>query len=182
MSRCAARRPFGVLFGALQLSAVAHAGSTVSTAELTRCAAITGANERLACYDSLAHRVLPSAAPAAASAAAPAAIAAGGAAAAAAAAPAAPSASVAKAQDFGLTRHQETAPDQPDLIKAVVKQLTGDRQGNLYVQLDNAQTWTFNAQDTLLRVGDTVTIKRAALGSYLVVLPDHHSYHAKRVQ
>jgi len=52
----------------------------------------------------------------------------------------------------------------------------------LYVRLDNAQTWTFNAQDTLLRVGDKVTIKRAALGSYLMILPDYHSYRAKRVQ
>lgn len=173
-----------LLLGALQLTVGAAAASTVSSAELVRCAAITGANERLACYDTLAHRVMPAAAPAASatSTAAPAASAATGAPTSASTAAAAKGGAASKEQEFGLTKHQETAPDQPDLINGVVTQLTGDRQGNLYVRLDNAQTWTFNAQDTLLRVGDKVTIKRAALGSYLMILPDHHSYRAKRVQ
>ena len=52
----------------------------------------------------------------------------------------------------------------------------------MYATLDNGQTWTFNDSGATLRSGDAVSIKRGALGSYLLVTADHHSYHVRRVQ
>jgi hypothetical protein len=57
-----------------------------------------------------------------------------------------------------------------------------DRLGNVRVALDNGQAWTFTATDALLRAGDPVTIKRGALGSFLLTTPSHHTYHAVRMQ
>jgi hypothetical protein len=84
--------------------------------------------------------------------------------------------------NFGMSRHEQTAPSQPESIQAVITQVTTDRQYNVRVALDNGQVWMFNASDTLLRAGDKVMIKRAALGSYLLVAADHHSWHAQRLQ
>ena len=85
-------------------------------------------------------------------------------------------------QNFGMSRHEQTAPSQPEAIKALVTQITTDRQYNVHVTLDNGQIWTFNASDSPLRAGDAVTIKRSALGSYLLSTADHHSWHAQRLQ
>ncbi|HUL17929.1 MAG TPA: hypothetical protein VLV29_01570 [Steroidobacteraceae bacterium] len=61
-------------------------------------------------------------------------------------------------------------------------QITTDRLDNIYVTLDNGQVWTFNASDSRLRPDDKVRVKRGALGSYLLIAADHHSYHVRRVQ
>jgi hypothetical protein len=50
------------------------------------------------------------------------------------------------------------------------------------LSLDNGQVWTFNAPEALIRVGDTITIKRGALGSFLLTTPAHHTYKAQRSQ
>jgi len=164
-----------LLLGFLPLTTLA--GSAVTTADLARCAAIAGADQRLACYDTLARRALP---PPAAAAAAPSVA---PLAAQTAAPVVAPSAAAHPApQNFGMSPHEQTAPDQPQAIKARVTQLTTDRQYNVHVTLDNGQIWTFNTSDSPLRSGDTVTIKRSALGSYLLITADHHSWHAQRLQ
>jgi hypothetical protein len=175
-----------LLLGALQLpSAAQAAGSSVSASDLARCAGITGADQRLACYDALAHRALP---PPPAPAAAPAARSASAAAAGSAAVPAAAAATVPAAaapptpQNFGLSKHEQAAPEQSQEIRASVTQVRSDRQYNVYATLDNGQIWTFNDSNAALRSGDTVSIKRGALGSYLLVTADHHSYHVRRVQ
>jgi hypothetical protein len=173
------RRPHGggavLLLGVLPLTTLA-AGSTVNTSDLARCASIAGADQRLACYDTLARRALP---PPAAAAAAPSVAPS----AAQTAAPVAASGAAANAAppSFGMSRHEQTAPSQPEAIKALVTQVTTDRQYNVHVTLDNGQTWAFNESDSPLRPGDTVTIKRSALGSYLLSA-DHHSWHAQRLQ
>jgi hypothetical protein len=164
-------RVTAMALGFLPLAAsVSFAGSSVSSSDLARCAAIVGADQRLACYDTLArHASVPS----------PQSLAPG--AAPAAAAVTGPPVNQAP-QNFGLTKHEQTAPAQPELIQARVTQLTTDRMGNVYVTLDNTQVWTFNEGNSALRAGDTVSIKHAALGSFLLITADHHSYHARRVQ
>ena len=189
----------------------AAAATPADPAALAHCAAIGAADERLACYDSLA-RPKPSPGPAAspapdsgktsphaaaktgatpttaaAATAAPAAAAPTAAAATAVPAAVAPGGAAASttadpAKSFGLTKHAAPSEEGPDHIQAQVTRVDTDRLGNVRVALDNGQAWTFNAPDALIRVGDAVTIKRAAFGSFLLRTPAHHTYRAQRSQ
>jgi len=101
-------------------------------------------------------------------------------------APAAPTASgaqtpTAETKAFGLSRHEQPFAS-PDSIRAVVTQVSYDRFGNINVSLENGQTWTFNDSDALLRPGSSVTIKHAALGSFLMLTPDRKSHRVTRLR
>jgi hypothetical protein len=50
------------------------------------------------------------------------------------------------------------------------------------VVLDSGQTWTVMDNDGRLAAGDAVTIKRAALGSFLMLTPSNHRYRVRRVK
>jgi len=50
------------------------------------------------------------------------------------------------------------------------------------VVLDNGQTWTVMDNDGRLASGDAVTIKRAALGSFLMMAPSNHRYRVRRIK
>jgi hypothetical protein len=154
--RCQAARVVRFMgFVGLALPVALAAPATVSTADLTRCAGIAAADERLACYDALA-----GAGPSRPQAVAP-----------------------ADAKAFGLSKPlPRLTPEGPDLIKALVSKVSEDRRGNVYVLLDNGQTWTFNEPDAPLRPGDSVTIKHAALGSFLMTTPARRSYRVQRMQ
>jgi hypothetical protein len=187
--------PFIALALALALEPlVSHAAPDApDAAALAHCAAISGADARLACYDSIA-RPKPSPAPAASSAApsakATAPAAPGGAAAVAPAAAAnAPGSAAGTAggahtdtTSFGLTKHAAPADPGPDHIQAKVTRVDMSRLGYVRLSLDNGQAWTFTATDTLLRAGDAVTIRRGVLGSFLLTTPAHHTYKAERLQ
>jgi hypothetical protein len=80
--------------------------------------------------------------------------------------------------DFGLTEAAKRARDpekaketMPESITQEVAAVTRKKDGELVVTLANGQVWTQLETDRRARVsvGDTVTIKRAALGSYLLV-------------
>ncbi|MGO9933193.1 MAG: hypothetical protein ACLPV8_15485 [Steroidobacteraceae bacterium] len=86
-------------------------------------------------------------------------------------------------RNFGLNAAQlHTAPQGPKSIQASVAKIYRNQIGTSYVMLDNGQTWTYVDQDGRLGPGDTVTIKRASLGSFLMVTPSKRSYHVQRVQ
>jgi hypothetical protein len=83
--------------------------------------------------------------------------------------------------NFGLTPHQlRPTPQGPGQIKSVVSRMTQDRLSNVDLVLDNGQTWRLVESNPRVRPGDTVTIKRAALGSYLLVTPSRRSYRVER--
>ena len=183
------------------LTRSAVASPAVDAGAFAHCAAINGADERLACYDSLARarpsppaaaatapapaKATPQSPPAthsAAATAAPAAAAAGTAATGAAAAGAAAATAAPAAKSFGLTQHVAPAEQGPERIQAQATKVDIDRLGTVRLSLDNGQVWTFNAPEALIRVGDTITIKRGALGSFLLTTPAHHSYKAQRSQ
>jgi hypothetical protein len=181
--------------------------ASAATGDLARCAEIDAPDARLACYDKLAGRTMPTAsagaAPATAvpatavpapAAPAPAVPATGAAAAAAgaassgaltAAAPSMPAeAAQSAAKNFGLTpAQQHKAPEGPASIQARITNLA-DRGGTPYVQLDNEQLWmvTDSGAEGWLNLGDPVTIKHAALGSFLLFTKSKRSFHARRVQ
>lgn len=89
-------------------------------------------------------------------------------------------------QNFGFTRAQvqahTQAPPPQDLqsIQVHIANVLTDRQGNGYVLLDNGQMWTYQGDDGRMRPGEPVTIKRASLGSYIMVTQSKRSYHVTR--
>lgn len=134
--------------------------------DLARCAAIAAPDARLACYDTLAGRPPARVAPALS----------------------APSPAADNSRNFGLTPAQaRTAPAPgPSAVQAHVAQIiqSATGYGHPIVVLDNGQTWIFTEapEDSRLRAGDAVSIKRAALGSFMLMTPSNRSYHVRRLQ
>jgi hypothetical protein len=187
------------LFGA---SLTAGAAGPPTVGEMAHCAAIAVPDTRLACYDALAGRP-PERSALGAAAAAPNAPAAANAPAAptapvaraAPSAPSAPSAPAAPASaandvaNFGFTQGQvqvHTGPVGPTSIQARISKVTADQLGRTYLILDNGQMWTSTdaevRDDVHMGPGDSVTIKKGALGSFLMVTASRRTYHVRRSQ
>ena len=169
--------------------------------ELDHCVAIASSEARLACYDKLAGRsadgtgtrAMPAPTPAASSAPAREIPPAVGPSAVAATATTAPAPSIAAAaepdpavaaQNFGLSSAQlRSAPHGPQSIEARITQVGVDRGLRSYAVLDNGQTWLSTDGSMELDSGENVTIKRAALGSFMLVsTTSKHSYHVRRIR
>lgn len=94
------------------------------------------------------------------------------------------------ARDFGLTPAQRQAAASAsraadaDSITVSVRSLRNRPTGEFVVTFDNGQTWVQREVNSraVLRVGDTVTIRKAALGSYLLVTPDRIATRVRRLQ
>ena len=50
------------------------------------------------------------------------------------------------------------------------------------LSLDNGQAWTFDSFNPMVRKGEAVTIKRGAIGSFLLTTAEHTTYRAVRAQ
>jgi hypothetical protein len=158
---------------------------------LAPCIDISSSANRLACYDKLAGRVsAPNAAPVAASPAATSPAAASPAAASpAAAAPvtAAPAPAAAPTEeDFGRSKVRKAASSgAPPEIKSITAKVAAfGRSPNhrTQVTLDNGQIWEYQDDpDPLLSIGDSVTIKRATLGSFILQTPTKLSHRVSRI-
>jgi len=188
----------------VMLLALPAVAAPVDTRELARCHAMANRDQQLDCYEALATAALAANAAAGPSAAAPTTPTAAGqpgsiggqsaptAAAAPTAppagqpAPAGPAAGTTDPNDpanFGLTRRQvEPHRSGPSAVESIVSQMTLDRHQNVTVVLENGQTWTLIEPDPRLRPGDSVTIKRASLGSYLMLTPSRRSYRVERLK
>ena len=159
---------------------------------LAQCSSISNTAERLACYDRLAGRASASkASPSFPAAAAPAAAPVSAAPAAAAPAAATPvPAGTSSANDFGLSKvqkeHANAASSAPAEIKSITARVTGFREGpngRPRVILDNGQTWEYEEDgDYLLALGDSITIRRASLGSFLLVTPAKIVHRVRRIR
>jgi len=181
----------------VSLTGVAAAGQP-SAADLNTCAAIATQAERLACYDKLAGRgassgaatpqgVQPSAAPATAVTPKP-------------ARPPSSPAAPATVPDPGPTSQKGPAPGTPeafglyaaehpkapvtnvDSISGKVVDLEYDNYGRETVSLEGGPMWQLAGSDALLAKGDSVTIRRAALGSYFLTTPAGREHRVKRVR
>ena len=170
----------GAQLGGLALPAPS-ATAAAGTANLASCAAVAAADARLACYDTLAGRITDgnlSVPKQAAVAAVP------GTALPAAPATPAPQTAIEATRNFGLSAAQlHTAPQGPQAIEARISQVIADQYRRSYVILDNGQTWTSTEGEMTLDSGESVTISRAALGSFLLTAArSKHSYHVRRVR
>jgi len=189
---------------AIVLLALPAAAAQLDTNDLLRCHAIAAGEQKLACYEALAMAAQSGATAAAALADGPApsattpaptasaantapvasAAAVGSTAASGSATPPIAAANPNDPANFGLNRRQiePRAAEGPAAIKSAVSQMTEDRLHNITVVLDNGQTWAFIEPEPRLRPGDTVTIKRASFGSFLMLTPSRRSYRVERLK
>lgn len=97
------------------------------------------------------------------------------------------------AEDFGLTEAQKQSRDSAnparaekrlESLTAVVTAAEQARTGEVQVTLDNGQVW--RQADTSMRLfvkpGDTVTIRAAKLGSFMLSLPGRPAVRVRRVK
>ena len=147
----------GACFACCPLMPAARAGA-VNAREFARCATLTVDAERLACYDRLA-RAVPTAGPA----------------------PAAP-APEHEDRSFGMVKPPASRPAEPVRLEAKVTGMTAAARGGAVVQLDNDQAWSLDDGPAVLRVGDAVVIKRAALGSFRMTTPTGRVYQVRRLR
>jgi hypothetical protein len=136
---------------------------------LAQCAAIVGRDERLACFDALASQQHPASAAA-------------GPAEGVRLVPAVPAESE-RPEDFGLDPAQRGQTEQHlSSITARVSGFSHSKQGKIQAELDNGQAWELDEADPLLAAGDPVTIRRAALGSFLLITPSKRSHRVHRTR
>lgn len=168
--------------GLIALGVTAAIGPDAVLAEdtLATCAQIQADAQRLACYDGLAGYGASGTAPPTApfNATAPIAAAPDAAAAVAVANPAA---------DFGLLQpaiKQRDPENWVESITAEVKSVTRNAEDRLVITLDNGQVWAQSETkpSAVLKPGDLVRIKRAALGSFMLVGPRSVSSRVRRVR
>jgi hypothetical protein len=154
------RAPSGL---ALVLAALGPAAGGVAAAQpanpsptaLHACAIISGDAARLACYDRLAGRSQDARAG---------------------------SAAAAQPESFGLypAEHPKPPPVASSL-EARVTALGKDAAGRMTVSLEGGALWELDESDPLLAVGETVTITRAALGSFLLKTASSRTHRVRRL-
>jgi hypothetical protein len=140
----------------------------VPLAELKACAAMGTPAERLACFEHLAGGV-PAVAQAqsvlAPSAAAP------------SPAPAPPK------ESFGLYSAEHPAPPKPaEAFTGKVVGLGVSANGHPTVEIEGGQLWELDRADPLLASGDSVTVSRGALGSFLMTTPSGRTVRLHRLR
>lgn len=177
--------------GVTVLAGPAAVAETLEAA-LRTCAAEPNDMQRLACYDrAVSSRLKTQAAAGAATAAATAAAAPASATTTASAAAPAPSASQAGSgvSEFGvrngpLDPGRNAPPAGPRDISAAVSGIGQRASGVLVISLDNGQTWVQNQPSGYfpLKVGDTVQIRAAALGSYMLLAPSKRVTRVTRIR
>ncbi|HYB33439.1 MAG TPA: hypothetical protein VED45_08415 [Steroidobacteraceae bacterium] len=190
-----------ILWAALAQPAVASAdANTAATLQsaLHACATLADAAERLACYDRLAGR--SAAGPAAPSAAAPSVPGAAvpGPAAPVAAPPTAPAQPAAAAasnasaaagtaaaplprESFGLYAAEHPQPAVATSLEARVIAVGTSEAGRMTVTLEGGALWELDDADPLLAAGQTVTITRASLGSYMMRTATKRTHRVRRL-
>jgi hypothetical protein len=85
-------------------------------------------------------------------------------------------------KNFGLSTTQlHSQPAGPSSIQARVYELYEDAVLHSFVVLDNGQTWQSLEGELNLNKGDLVTIRRAALGSFMLESAKKAYYHVRRV-
>ena len=159
------------LVGAAALAAAADV-APVPAAALRACAAISAPTKRLECYDQLAASLATSPALAPAAAAPP------------PVPPAAPATPTVPAKEsFGLyAAEHPAAPPATASLAAIVAGLGVSATGYPTVTLEGGQVWELDSADPVLVSGDSVTIKRAAFGSFLMTTTKGRTHRVHRLR
>lgn len=154
-----------LVMGWLVSALAGEAAADTRESALKACASIVSDAPRLACYDRLAGPQQSNPPPAPQSP------------------PAAATPAPKPADSFGLyaAEHPKPPPAAPAL-EAVVVALGKSARGRMSVSLKDGAVWELDEADPLLAVGDTVTITRAALGSFLMRTPSQRTHRVLRLQ
>jgi hypothetical protein len=155
----------------------AQPAATVPQSALHTCVSIAADAERLACYDRVAGRAVPGAAAPAAEA--PPLAPAASSAAAVLSAPVPP-----RAESFGLyeAEHPKAPPVAgPGPLEARVFAVGTSAGGHMTVSLEGGAVWELDDADPLLAAGQSVTIARAAFGSYIMHTPTRRTHRVRRL-
>ena len=153
-------------------SAVPDLAAAADHSKGAKCAVIDDPTARLACFDAAFPQPSRTSSPEPA------------------AAPVAVEKPAAETRKFGLSDKQRAAleakPAEPAVAAttATVKTVRKLPSGYWLIGLDNDQVWQQTELDpnVFLRPGDQVTIRRASMGSYLLVTPGQYSTRVRRVQ
>jgi len=79
----------------------------------------------------------------------------------------------AQTREFGLPPVKAPPPDEIKSVQATVTATHHGPGGALVIELDNGQRWKqLGSADMGLKVGDSVTISRALLGSFWLAPPN----------
>jgi len=160
----------------LAASALAQTSAPDDPANALRaCAAIDAPADRLACYDRVSGRNARDSGPRAAAAPA------------VAPAPTLPAPKAVPAPaptgSFGLYAAEHPVPPPAAAsLTGRVQALGRSSLGRSTVTLDNGALWELDDDDPLLAVGDVVTIRRAALQSFILETPTRRRHRARRLQ
>jgi predicted methyltransferase len=100
----------------------------------------------------------------------------------AAAAPGAPPAAQVPKESFGLYTAEHPTVYTATTATGTVIALGVAPNGRPTITLDGGQLWELDNADPLLNKGDTVTIKRATFGSFLLTTSTGRSHRVHRLQ
>jgi hypothetical protein len=169
--------------GSAALAGAPEPAASVPLIELKACAAMGTPAERLACFEQLAGRVpavahepsVPAQSAPARSAPAPSAP---------ATSASAPSPSPAPPKEsFGLYSAEHPAAPKPAAeFTGKVVGLGVSANGHPTVEIEGGQLWELDRADPLLATGDSVTITRASLGSFLMTTPSGRTNRLHRLR
>lgn len=148
----------GFALGITALGGTQETPTSLAANPLEACTRICEPTERLACYDQLAGRAqAPPAAPVSGAGPSP------------TPGVAAPVSAAAPQESFGLhAAEHPKAPPAAATLTARVERLGVSANGRPTVELTGGQLWELEGSDPLLVTGDSVTISRAAFGSFLM--------------
>jgi hypothetical protein len=154
----------------LALASAQAAPASIPMSVLKQCSEINEPSKRLACYDQVAQRPPVAALPKDSAIAKDSA---------AAAAPAAP----APKASFGLYNAEHpAAPVVEALITAKVISIGISSSGRSTVALEGNQVWELDSADPVLANGDTVTVKRGTLGSFILTTAAGRLHRVHRIR
>src|SRR5882724_9264019 len=89
------------------------------------------------------------------------------------------------AQNFGLYAAEHPKPPPAAAaatLEARVASVGSSASGHMTVLLEGGALWELDDADPLLAAGETVTITRAVLGSYIIHTPSDRSHRARRLR
>ncbi|HMI73187.1 MAG TPA: hypothetical protein VK495_00695 [Steroidobacteraceae bacterium] len=149
-----------ISLGAVALGSVHAAEPSVPMSALKKCADIVSIQERVTCYDQLAER--PATGERAATAEQP-----------GTAERAATPVAAAPKETFGLYSAEHPHPNVAKAAAVTLKiaSIANGSSGHPIATMEGDQVWELDGPDPLLKSGDTVTIDRGVLGSFIMTTP-----------